>query len=86
MIRSFVDKRTANIFNGGRERSFPATLVKRARSNLDRINYAANINDLHRVTTSKGLRVTAKDSIAFVSRAVGVYALSGEMEMPSRWN
>ncbi len=46
MIRSFADKRTANIFNGVRERSFPATLVKRARSKLDRINYAANINDL----------------------------------------
>lgn len=46
MIRSFADKRTANIFNGVRDRSFPATLVKRARSKLDRINYAANVNDL----------------------------------------
>ncbi len=46
MIRSFADKRTANIFNGVRDRSFPAMLVKRARSKLDRINYAANINDL----------------------------------------
>lgn len=46
MIRSFADKRTANIFNGVREGSFPATLVKRAWSKLDRINYAANINDL----------------------------------------
>ncbi len=46
MIRSFADKRTANIFNGVRERSFPATLVRRAQSKLDRINYASNINDL----------------------------------------
>ena len=46
MIRSFADKRTANIFNGVRVRSFPATLVKRAQSKLDRINYAVNINDL----------------------------------------
>lgn len=46
MIRSFTDKRTANIFNGVRERSFPVTLLKRAQSKLDRINYAATINDL----------------------------------------
>ena len=46
MIRSFADKRTENIFNGARERSFPASLVKRARSKLDRINYAASVTDL----------------------------------------
>lgn len=46
MIRSFADRRTANIFNGVGERSFPATLLKRAQSKLDRINYATNINDL----------------------------------------
>lgn len=46
MIRSFADKRTENIFNGVRERSFPASLVKRARSKLDRINYAASVTDL----------------------------------------
>ena len=46
MIRSFADKRTENIFNGMRERSFPALLVKRARSKLDRINYAASVTDL----------------------------------------
>jgi proteic killer suppression protein len=46
MIRSFADKRTENIFNGVRERSFPASLVKRARNKLDRINYAASVTDL----------------------------------------
>ena len=46
MIRSFANKRTANIFNGVREGSFPASLVKRASSKLDRINYAASVNDL----------------------------------------
>ena len=46
MIRSFADKRTANIFNGVRERSFPAALVKRAQGKLDRLNYATDINDL----------------------------------------
>ena len=46
MIRSFADRRTLNIFNGVRERSFPVTLLKRAQSKLDRINYAATINDL----------------------------------------
>ena len=46
MIRSFVDRRTANVFNGARERSFPASVLKRARSELDRINYAASIDDL----------------------------------------
>ncbi len=46
MIRSFADRRTANVFNGVRERSFPAAILKRARSKLDRINYAAQIDDL----------------------------------------
>ena len=46
MIRSFANKRTANVFNGVRERSFPALLVKRAASKLDRINYAASVSDL----------------------------------------
>ena len=46
VIRSFANKRTANIFNGVREGSFPASLVKRASSKLDRINYAASVNDL----------------------------------------
>ena len=46
MIRSFANKRTANVFNGVREGSFPASLVKRASSKLDRINYAASVNDL----------------------------------------
>ncbi|MDE2927559.1 MAG: type II toxin-antitoxin system RelE/ParE family toxin [Acidobacteriota bacterium] len=46
MIRSFANKRTANVFNGVRERSLPAVLVKRAASKLDRINYAARVSDL----------------------------------------
>ncbi len=36
--------------------------------------------------TSKGLRAAVKDGRAFVSRVGGVDALSGEMEMPSRWH
>ena len=46
MIRSFANKRTANIFNGMSAGSFPAELVKRAAIQLDRINYAASVNDL----------------------------------------
>ena len=46
MIRSFADKRTANIFNGVKDRSFPARLLKRAQSKLDRLNYVVSINDL----------------------------------------
>ena len=46
MIRSFANKRTANIFNGVRDGSFPLSLMKRAGSKLDRINYAASVNDL----------------------------------------
>ncbi len=46
MIRSFATKRTANIFNGMSAGSFPAELVKRAAIQLDRINYAASVNDL----------------------------------------
>ena len=46
MIRSFANQRTANVFNGVRDRSFPPSLLKRAASKLDRINYAASVNDL----------------------------------------
>lgn len=46
MIRSFADRRTENVFNGVREPSFPASLLRRARSKLDRINYAAGLDDL----------------------------------------
>ena len=46
MIRSFADKRTANLFNGVSTGSIPAALVKRAGIQLDRINYASNVNDL----------------------------------------
>ena len=46
MIRSFADKRTADVFNGIEDGSIPAQLLKRVRSKLDRINYAENINDL----------------------------------------
>ena len=41
MIRSFADKRTANLFDGLRDGSFPASVLKRARSKLDRINYGS---------------------------------------------
>ena len=46
MIQSFADRRTANVFNGVSERSFPPSILKRARSKLDRINYAARLDDL----------------------------------------
>ena len=46
MIQSFADKRTANVFSGLRDRSFPSSVLKRARGKLDRINYATSINDL----------------------------------------
>ncbi len=46
MIQSFADKRTANVFRGLIDGSFPPSILKRARSKLDRINYATSINDL----------------------------------------
>lgn len=46
MIRTFADRRTANVFDGVAERAVPPSVVKRARSKLDRINYAVSINDL----------------------------------------
>ena len=46
MIRSFANRRTENVFNGVSEGSFPVSLLKRARSKLDRINYAASLDDL----------------------------------------
>jgi len=46
MIRSFADKRTENVFNGISEAAFPASVLKRARSKLDRINYAVTVDDL----------------------------------------
>ncbi|MCY3668491.1 MAG: type II toxin-antitoxin system RelE/ParE family toxin [Gemmatimonadetes bacterium] len=46
MIVSFADKRTANVFHGGRDRSFPMKLLQRAQGKLDRINSAASLHDL----------------------------------------
>ena len=46
MIVSFADKRTANVFHGMRDRSFPTKLLQRARSKLDRINSVASLHDL----------------------------------------
>ena len=46
MICSFADRRTANVFNGMAEPSFPPKILRRARSKLDRINYAARLDDL----------------------------------------
>ncbi|MDE0113242.1 MAG: type II toxin-antitoxin system RelE/ParE family toxin [Albidovulum sp.] len=46
MIRSFADRRTESIFHGDGAPSFPPDVLKRARSKLDRINYAVGINDL----------------------------------------
>ena len=46
MIRSFADKRTANVFDGVAAGAVPASVVTRARGKLDRINYAVSINDL----------------------------------------
>ena len=46
MIRSFANRRTENVFKGVRETSFPPSQLKRARSRLDRINYAASLEDL----------------------------------------
>ena len=46
MIISFADKRTEKVFHGVREASFPGQLLKRARSKLDRLNYASSLQDL----------------------------------------
>ena len=46
MIRSFANRRTENVFNGVSEASFPVSLLKRARSKLDRLSYAASLDDL----------------------------------------
>ena len=46
MIRPFADERTASLFDGVVEGAFPASVLSRARSKLDRINYATSIGDL----------------------------------------
>ena len=46
MIRSFSDKRTENVFNGISEKSFPASIPRRAQSKLGRINHATRVEDL----------------------------------------
>ena len=46
MICSFADRRTANVFKGIAAPSFPPSILKRARSKLDRINYAVSLDDL----------------------------------------
>ncbi len=56
MIESFADKRTENVFNGLSEKSFPESILRRARSKLDRIDYAARLDDLR---TPPGNRLEA---------------------------
>lgn len=46
MIKSFDDKRTEQIFEGGSPKGFPAELVKRSQTVLDRIDAASTIDDL----------------------------------------
>ncbi len=46
MIRGFANRETRNVFDGVAERAFPARILERARRKLDRIHYAAEIDDL----------------------------------------
>ncbi len=59
MIKSFDDKRTEQVFEGGSPKGFPAELVKRSQTVLDRIDAASTIDDLrvppsHRLHQMKG--------------------------------
>lgn len=72
MIESFADKRTENVFNGLREKSFPESILRRARSKLDRIDYATRLDDLR---APPGNRLEAPVG----KRAEGAYASSGAM-------
>ena len=81
MIRSFSDKRTENVFNGISEKSFPASILRRARGKLGRINYAARIEDL-RAPPGNRLEALAGDRTGQHSIRVSCgwrYASSGGM-------
>ena len=80
MIRSFSDKRTENVFNGVSEKSFPASILRKARDKLGRINHASRVEDLrtppgNRLESLAGdragqhsIRVSLKWRICFVWR------------------
>ena len=46
MIKSYRDKETEKLANGRHSRRLPQTIQRRARMRLDRINAAADIEDL----------------------------------------
>ena len=53
MIRSFANKQTKNVFKGIREKTVPDHLLNRARTKLDRINYAKELRDLNTPTGNR---------------------------------
>ena len=53
MIRSFANKQTKNVFKGIREKTVPDHLLNRARTKLDRINYAKVLRDLNTPTRNR---------------------------------
>ena len=69
MIRSFSDRRTENVFNGIGEKSFPASILRRAQGKLGRINHAVRIDDLRAPPGNRlGIRVSRGWRICFVWR------------------
>ncbi|MBU1607205.1 MAG: type II toxin-antitoxin system RelE/ParE family toxin [Alphaproteobacteria bacterium] len=46
MIGSFKDKRTEQLFRGGRVRGFPSDIVARARHKLTSLNAAHRLDDM----------------------------------------
>ncbi len=46
MIKSFVDKHTAELFTTGRSRRLPPDMVRRARRKLESVDLAARLDDL----------------------------------------
>ena len=88
MIRSFSDKRTENVFNGISEKSFPTSILRRARGKLGRINHAARIEDL-RAPPGNRLEVLLGDRAGQHSirvSAVGGYASSGGTVTLGTWS
>lgn len=77
MIKTFRDKRTAAVFMGKRVTSLPPDILERAKERLERVDAAAQLNDLrlppsHRLERLRGdrsgqqsIRITRQWRICF---------------------
>lgn len=52
-IKSFSDKKTENLWNDGKSKDYPSTIIKRALKKLDTLDAAETLADLSNVPSNR---------------------------------